>query len=223
MSVYDPLIGKQLEYTVSGKPASETGLLVDAGDDILVFHRNSRYYYTPTRHIQQLRVIPYPPKEEAEITESPMDRMTGESISYRKTLLMARGMFVELHVTGIHPLTGYMTSIMNDYLVFNSSVFGTVYVSLEHLKAIVPFPLETLPFGTHKDTLPVKQAGLTLARSMEQQLKKMEGSLVVLDLGDAPGKIGLLRSVDQGVLTLIAPGGEEVYWGIHHVKSAHMP
>jgi len=201
----------------------DTGILVDVGDDILVFNSRNRYYYVPVKHLHHLRLNLSDQVTNRSLEENPIERATGDTISYRKTLFLARGLYVEIHITGVHTLNGYMTSIMNDYLVFFSPIFHTVYVSLEHLKAIVPYPVNMTPYLTDKEHFSVKPSGLTLARTFEQQLKKMEGHMVVLDLGDITGKIGLLRSVDKGMLCLVTAGGDVITWNVQHIKSAHLP
>jgi hypothetical protein len=155
--------------------------------------------------------------------ENPLEWAAGESISFRKTLFNARGVFMEVFLTGVHTLSGYLTSVMNDYLVFYSTVFHTVYVPLDHVKLIMPYPANKPPFSLENERLNVKPTGLTLARTFEQQLKKMEGSLAVLDHGEATDKFGIVQSVDRGLLHLVLADGESVIWNIQHIKSVHLP
>lgn len=223
MPMLTSYIGQHIELTISGRPQLDIGLLVDAGDDIVVIFRQDRYYYIPTKHIHHFRIIPSPEKEEETLYENPLEWAVGESISFRKTLFNARGVFMEVYMTGIHTLSGYLTSIMNDYLVFYSTVFHTVYVPLDHVKSIMPYPANKPPYLLKNERLNVKPTGLTLARTFEQQLKKMEGSLAVIDHGETPDKLGLFQSVDQGFLTLVMADGERVVWNIQHIKSVHLP
>lgn len=218
------VIGQHIELTISGRPQLDIGLLVDAGDDIIVILRQERYYYIPTKHIHHFRVVPSPEKEtEGTLYGNPLEWAAGESISFRKTLYNARGVFMEVYMTGVHTLSGYLTSIMNDFLVFYSTVFHTVYVPLDHVKSIMPYPANKPPFSMENERINVKPTGLTLARTFEQQLKKMEGSMAVLDHGEALDKFGILQSVDQGFLTLVMADGEPVIWNIQHIKSVHLP
>ncbi|CAM4452792.1 DUF2642 domain-containing protein [Paenibacillus phoenicis] len=224
MPMLTSYIGQHIELTISGRPQLDTGFLVDAGDDIVVIFRQERYYYIPTKHIHHFRVIPFPEKEhEGTLYENPLEWAAGESISFRKTLFNARGVFMEVYMTGVHTLSGYLTSVMNDYLVFYSTVFHTVYVPLDHVKLIMPYPANKPPFSLENERLGVKPTGLTLARTFEQQLKKMEGSLAVLDHGEAPDKFGIVQSVDRGLLYLVLADGESVIWNIQHIKSVHLP
>lgn len=223
MSVLSSLIGEKVELNITGRPQPEIGTLIDASDDIVVYTNRSRYFYVPLKHLLSIKRAIYEPLSRELQAENPIDPISGEAISYRKILMNARGLFVEISISGNHTLSGYMTSIMNDYLVFYSSVFHTVYVSLDHLKSIVPYPTEMTPYSTDKERMAVKPASLTLARAFEQQLKKMEGRMVVLDLGDSTDKAGLLQSVDRGILTLITAEGNPVVWNVSHIKSAHNP
>lgn len=223
MSRYKSMLGKMMEYQVSGKYQTENGMLVDAGEDILVFHHHNRYHYIPLKHLHFMKAALDTQENLGDPEENPIEKATEDSISYRKTLFLARGLFLEMHVTGIHSLNGYLTSVMNDYLVFYSPVFHTVYVSLEHLKTLTPYPLQSVPYCAGKEHFSLKPTGLTLARTFEQQLKKMEGSIAVLDLGDAADKSGLVQSVEDGMLSLVSAGGDVTLWNIQHIKSAHLP
>lgn len=221
MSELSSLIGQKIELVVSGRPQMDIGILVDVGDDILVYTARRRYFYVPLKHLHYARAAVHDMMTMETEVENPIEHRQGESISYRKTLLNARGSFIEIEVAGNYSLSGYITSIMNDYFVFYSSVFHTVYVSLDHLKAIIPYPADVTPYSAENVHLTVKPSPLTLSRVFEQQLKKLEGSMVILDLGGMPDKVGLLQSVEQGFLTLVTAAGELIVWNVNHIKSAH--
>lgn len=217
------LIGKQIEIFISSRQQIDTGILVDAGDDILVLYNRGRYYYIPVKHFHQLTVVPTESENANIVMDNPIDKIEEESISYRKTLLHARGVFVEMYITGRDSLFGYLSSIMNDYLVFYSTAFHTIYVPLEHVKAIVPYPANLKPYSMEQEQFSVKPSGMTLARTFAMQLKKLEGHMVSLDQGQSSNKVGCIKVVEGGTLTLIQAGGEEIIWNISHIKSAHLP
>lgn len=223
MSILSSLIGKQIELVISSRHQPDTGIVVDVGDDILVIYNRGRYYYIPFKHIHHLTVVPTESENENLVSDNPIDKIEEESISYRKMLLHARGIFVEMFITGRDSLFGYLSSIMNDYLVFYSTAFHTIYVPLEHLKAIVPYPANIKPYSMEQEQFSVKPSGMTLARTFAMQLKKLEGHMVSLDHGQSSNKVGCIKIVEGGTLTLIQAGGEEVIWNINHIKCAHLP
>lgn len=215
------LIGKQIELEVSGKVMLR-GILVDVGLDIIVIYNGKEYFYIPHLHIHNIRSSTNPSAELLGVTpESPFDE--DDMISYRKTLTNAKGRFVEIYVTGNKSIHGYVTAILNDYFVFYSPVYKTMFISLNHLKWLTPYQTNITPYTLGNEVLPVKPTDIPLQRSLEEQLKKFEGQLAVFDLGDHPTKIGLLKQVKNNIIELVTASGEAVFWKIIHVKTVHLP
>lgn len=213
------LINKEVEIEISGKTIL-SGLLIDLGLDILVIYNGMQFLYIPLLHVHQVKekVI-----KEEEITppDASFFEKESEPISYRKTLNHAKGHFLELFVTGNRSIHGYITSVLNDYIVFYSPVYKTIFISMQHLKWFVPYSHQLTPYTLGNKDLPVVPANIPLARSLEEQLKKYEGKLVVFDLGDNPEKIGLLKSISNNIIELITANGQSVYWKTNHIKTAH--
>ncbi|EZP75820.1 hypothetical protein H839_11114 [Parageobacillus genomosp. 1] len=215
------LIGKQVELEVSGK-VMLTGILVDVGLDIIVIYNGKEYLYIPHLHIHNIRVSTKPQTELWNVTpELPFDE--NDTISYRKTLINAKGRFVQIYVTGNKSIHGYVTAILNDYFVFYSPVYKTMFISLNHLKWLTPYQTNITPYTLSNEVLPVKPTNIPLQRSLEEQLKKFEGQLVVFDLGDNPMKIGLLKQVQNNIIELVTASGESIFWKLMHVKTVHLP
>ncbi|MFC4182517.1 DUF2642 domain-containing protein [Saccharococcus thermophilus] len=215
------LVGKQVQLEVSGKVMLQ-GILVDVGLDILVIYNGKEYLYIPHLHIHNIRLSTNPLEELSNVTpELPFDG--DDSISYRKTLTNAKGRFVEIYVTGNKSIHGYVTAILNDYFVFYSPVYKTMLISLNHLKWLTPYQTNITPYTLGNEVLPVQPTNTPLQRSLEEQLKKLAGKLVVFDLGDHPMKIGLLKQVQNDIIELVTASGESVFWKIMHVKTVHLP
>ncbi|MGN7384360.1 Uncharacterised protein [Chlamydia abortus] len=218
------LVGQTVELEISGRHSPIQGTLVDLGDDILVIHNRSlQFLYIPLLHLKTIRQVLLTGEDMIPVPgEAPFDKQA-ETISYRKILMNAKGVFSELYITGSQSIHGYLTSIMNDYFVFYSPVFHTIYIPLHHVKYLIPYTTGSTPYSLHHERFPVKPASLTLSRTFDQQLKKLEGEFVVLDLGENPSKIGLLRSVDAPTLDLVTAKGETVVLHMDHIKTIHLP
>ncbi len=218
------LIGQKVELEVSGRTIFQ-GILVDLGQDILVLFNGKDYFYIPFLHVHNLRANPLIELEGNENQEAPVSPINEDqsTISYRKTLMNAKGRFVEIFVTGNKSIHGYITNVLNDYFVFYSPVYKTMFISLNHLKWLTPYQTNITPYTLGNEELPVKPINMPLQRSLEEQLKKLEGNLVVFDIGDHPLKIGLLKQVQNNLIKLITASGETVFWKILHIKSIHMP
>ncbi len=216
------LVGKKIKLEVSGKTMIQ-GLLVDLGLDIIVIYNGKEYLYIPHLHIQNIKLNLEPNTElQGTIPEIPLND-EDQIISYRKTLMNAKGRFVEIYVTGNKSIHGYITNILNDYFVFYSPVYKTMFISLNHLKWLIPYQTNLTPYTLGNELLPVKPTNIPLQRSLEDQLKKLEGNLVVFDLGDHPMKVGLLKEVQNNIVELVTAVGESVYWKVMHLKTIHLP
>ncbi|ABO66914.1 DUF2642 domain-containing protein [Geobacillus thermodenitrificans] len=221
MDLLKTLLGKQVKVEISGG-TTVRGVLIDLGLDILVIYTGKEYLYIPHLHIHHIQLYTDP---EFLITppfpDVPLQEDAG--ISYRKTLLNAKGRFVEVYVIGNKSIHGYITNVLNDYFTFYSPVYKTMLISMNHLKWLTPYQKNITPYTLGNDALPVQPTPLPLQRSLEGQLKKMEGHLVIFDLGDHPMKIGLLKEVKNNIIHLVTASGESVYWKVIHLKTVHFP
>lgn len=225
MNDLQPLLGKRVELKISGKQLNVKGILYDVGNDICVVYNEKQFYYLPFLHVQSIKLAQYDqndPNEGAPPTSSPFDEQI-VGLTFRKVLLNAKGIFLELYIIGHQSIYGYITSIMNDYFVFYSPVFHTLIIPLQHLKYLIPYNSNTTPYSLSQEHFLLNPSNLTLARSFDQQMKKLEGKLVVMDLGENTNKIGLIKQVVNNRIELITANEESVYVHMDHIKTVHMP
>lgn len=221
MAILEGYLGEKIEVELSGG-ILRFGFLIDLGEDILVLQTKDSYLYIPLIHIQNIRRAS---KEnvEYEIRYQPPINNQNEKISYRKVLNNAKGLFLEIIITSNQSIHGYLTSIMNDYFVFCSPLYQTMYVSIDHVKILMPYPFESTPYSLPQNNFPISPQSPTLSRTFEQQIKKLEGKLIVLDLGYNAYKIGHLTKMDSGLLELITANADKLHWNIEHIKTVHFP
>ena len=218
------LIGKNVEIEISGG-SFHKGMLIDTGLDIVVIYagRTDKFLYIPFVHIQRLKEITMMDEDTTYEAPTVKPLETEEAISYRKILMAAKGMFTQVYVTGNKSIHGYLTSIMNDYFIFHSPAYKTMYISMNHVKWLIPYPPQTTPYSLDNEKFHLIPPPSSLARSFEEQLKKFENQLVILDGGDNPEKIGLLKKARNNKATLITAEGETVFWNLEHIKSIQLP
>ncbi|OIK10335.1 DUF2642 domain-containing protein [Bacillus sp. MUM 116] len=212
-------IEKNIDVEISGG-IFHRGILIDSGLDILVMYHEltHTFLYIPFVHIQRVKEISLIDEDSTcdPPSEKPIDI---EAISYRQVLMNAKGLFVKAYVTGNKTINGYITNIMNDYFVFHSPAYKTMFISMNHLKWLIPYPPGTTPYTLDTQNQLLKPLSSTFARSFDVQLKKLENQLVILDDGDHPEKIGLLKKVQDNQAILITDGGEPVVWNLEHIKT----
>lgn len=227
MSHLDQFMNKQVEVKISGKNGC-TGKLIDVGLDVLVLvESDSRFYYIPLVHVQNLKESSLITNEADSSAEKAIDcqddGLHTKNLSFRTILTNAKSRFVEIYVTGNKTVHGYVTSIMNDYFVFYSPVYKAMFVSMNHVKWLLPYRTELTPYTLSNSLLPVNPVHLSLSRTFEEQCKTCEGKLVIFDLGDDPNKTGLLRKADKQIIELVIANGDKVCWNLQHVKTASLP
>ncbi|MFC5447394.1 DUF2642 domain-containing protein [Paenibacillus aestuarii] len=225
MCVPQQYVGQQVIVEISGNNIRK-GKLIDRGLDILVLANEQKFYYIPLVHVQNVKVNTEPTMETDDSlaeTEQPSIDYQADSLSFRKILNQAKGRFVEIYVTGNKTIHGYLTSIMNDYFVFYSPVYKAMFISMNHLKWLIPYPANVTPYTLDNQSLPLSLINVTLSRTFEEQCKKLEGKLVVFDLGDNTNKIGLLNKADRNFVELINADGNKVFWNLQHLKTVCTP
>jgi hypothetical protein len=224
MGDLNQFINKQVEVEISGKDHIFIGKIIDLGLDLMVLFHEQQFYYIPLVHVQKLKEnTQFNDVDDAgNLPEESIDYQT-ESLSYRKILNHAKGRFVEIYVTGNKSIHGYLTSIMNDYFVFYSPVYKAMFVSMNHLKWLIPYRPDHTPYSLSNQSLPVNPVNISLSRTFEEQCKKLVGNVVVFDLGDNPNKIGFLQKADNQIIELVNANGDKVYWNLHHLKTVYMP
>ncbi|KUP29386.1 hypothetical protein AU384_16765 [Bacillus halotolerans] len=202
------------------------GTLIDIGHDIFVIFNGCNYLYIPLLHLHQMNKAIINTNTEKPILREPEDTIMqaeNNSFSYRNTLNNVKGKFIEVYVTGDRSIHGYVTSVLNDYIVFFSPVFKTLFISMHHLKWFTPYSTEQTPYTLDNSQLPVVPSSVSLVRNFEEQIKKYVGQLVIFDMGEVPEKVGLLKDVSNNIIELINASGKSIIWKLNHLKTMHLP
>ena len=219
MTIIQQLVGEQVTVWLSGKTIFH-GILTDMGSDIIVLFNGEQYIYIPLMHVHSINKNKEPEDYVTQPTGSSIVEEM-DSISYRKTLTYAKGTFVEIYVTGNLTFHGYITNVLNDYFVFYSPIFKQMFISLSHLKWLSPYHKHIAPYNLSQEKFPVNPSNIPILRSLEDQLKREIGKLVVFDGGSNPLKIGLLSNIEQNLIEIIVANGDALYLNLDHIKSIH--
>ncbi|RLL45128.1 DUF2642 domain-containing protein [Oceanobacillus piezotolerans] len=216
MELIDPLIQQPLEVNITGN-SRHHGILVDIGTDVIVLYNGDDYLYIPIKHIKKIK------KDERGKTVDNDKYLALEHLSLRKILMKSRGVFAEINVNGNENETvhGYVTNILNDYCVFYSPVYKTLYIPLHQLKWFIPYKNHQSPYTLERGMFSIFPSNLTLARTLDIQLEKLKGQIIVLDLGLSTDKIGLLKGISGNLIELATARGDSLLTNIQHIKSVH--
>jgi ribosome maturation factor RimP len=215
-------IGKYIKLEISGKKFL-TGILIEIGSDLWVLFNGIDYLYIPIIHIQNWQFMKHDEIDEITSNNEPTPIYNhNEEISLRKTLTAAKGIFTEIYVTSKQTLHGYIISIMNNYFVFYSPIYKTMFISLNHLKWLIPYTNNQRPYGLGNDSLPVNPSNITFARSFEVQIDKLTGELIIFNIGEDENVIGKIQGIKNNFVELITAKGDPVYVNLQQIKTVHM-
>ncbi|MBP3964957.1 DUF2642 domain-containing protein [Paenibacillus lignilyticus] len=216
-----PYLAEKVNVEVTGKKKL-AGKLVDVGPDILVLYHEERYMYIPTIHVHNLN-SDASDDNAADQQGDPGAMLQPDSISLMTVLQEAKGMFVEICISGSKPMYGFLQGVMNDYLVICSPIYNALFVSLRHLKWLIPYPSSHLPYARSADTPSMKPLPPALSRSFEERCREEEGNMVVIDLGGPSAKLGVIKKVGSGFIDFIDAGGSSTMLNMQHIKSIYAP
>ncbi len=222
------LQGKQVNLQL-GKETI-TGILLDAGKDIVVIFNGERYLYIPLLHIHHFQINSNKddyvdsPSESSEFAK--MDVLTIQEV-----LNKSKAVFTEIYVGKSLSYYGYITNVYNDYVAFYSPVYKLIYIAIDHIKWLAPFNENSSPYTLNSLNqtankspvhLRVNPSNIPLLPDLEDQLKKEAGKLIIFDGGKDPKKVGLLKKIENHLAEIILAKGEIVCLRLSHIKSIQM-
>ncbi|UVI27587.1 DUF2642 domain-containing protein [Paenibacillus spongiae] len=218
MKEFQALLSQKVIIDISGK-VRLSGILVDAGSDIIVLLHQERYLYIPLNHVHQVMPDLSKNEDNASAAYSPM-KYENDQISLKDILRQAAGLFVELNVSGHVPLHGYMIAVQSDYLVLYSPIFKHIHISLQHLKWLIPYPANHVPYSQDSKVIAAKPLNALIPSTFGELCKNAEGKLAVFDLGHT---IGFIQQVNTGTITFVDANGNPMIWNVEHLKSLYLP
>ncbi|GIO28087.1 DUF2642 domain-containing protein [Ornithinibacillus bavariensis] len=223
-TILQGLLNEPCVVEISGKKLVN-GKIIDIGTDTLVLFNGNDYVYIPIVHIQNIRAV----EDSSNEISYPLNSTDLTSIlsleetdwSLRKVLTEAKGIFVEIYVTANQPLHGYITSIMNNYFVFHSPIYKTMYITLNHLKWLIPYSQDQRPYGLDMHNFPVQPTNPKLARTFEVQIEKFLDDVVVLNIGEKNYHIGRIIEISGPIVKIQSARSKPLFINMHHIKTLH--
>ncbi|MBO0587002.1 DUF2642 domain-containing protein [Sporosarcina sp. E16_8] len=220
--IIQSLVKQVVQIEVSGKKIIN-GTIIDLGSDMIVLFNGTDYIYIPLNHIQNF-TVDCDNENEIEDPKGFPSITTGEgkeSLSFGEVLTQAKGKHVEIYVTGGQPLHGYITDIMNNYFVFQSAVYKTMYISLNHLKWLIPYAQNEGPYGLDNHNISLQPENDSLASIFEIQVEKFENKIVVFNTGGNKSYIGKVNKIEDQIVEIQTARANFIYLNLDHIKTVH--
>lgn len=195
------------------------GKLIDVGTDFLVLYTDAEYLYVVYSHVQEIRASSNP----EEVQSSPPLPLPAKSeqMSTKEIFVNASGKLIKVLLLGGTTLYGYITHVFEDYLAFQSLLYGEILIAIHHIKGIMLPTSETSPLPD-KIKIPKLKTDVQEIGTLSDRLKKLTGKIVVFNLGASSSKMGKLLHVDQYAVQFIDLTGVKAYLNLQHVKTVHL-
>ncbi|SEM28275.1 hypothetical protein SAMN04487786_1596 [Paenisporosarcina quisquiliarum] len=219
--IIQSLIKEFVQIEVSGKKILK-GTLIDVGTDLLVIFNGTDYMYIPIIHIQRFCSIQKNDFDTFLPTES-YSIKTGENnqdLSLEATLKQAEGKNSEIYLTDDQPLHGCIIRIMKDYFEFYSPVYKTMYISINHLKWLIPYTTNEGPYGLNNNYSKLSANG-THVNTFKTRIEQFIDKMIVFNIGGSKSHIGKIKNVEEQVIELEKARATKDYLNIDHIKTIH--
>ncbi|MCG7337231.1 DUF2642 domain-containing protein [Sporosarcina sp. ACRSM] len=217
------LIQEVIRIEISGKKKMN-GTLIDMGSDMVVLFDGKDFVYIPLNHIRNFSLDRDNENEVQSPTELPsfVAEESKEDLAFEEVLTQAKGRIVEIYVTGNQTLHGTITGIMNNYLIFQSPVYKTMFIAIDHVKWLIPYAQSHTLYGLDYAAVSSQPHNETFARSFDSQVEKFKGAIVVLNIGDPKSYIGKINNVEDQIIEFQSARTSPVYLNMHHIKTLHV-
>lgn len=220
--IIQSLFHEVIRVEVSGKKKMN-GKLIDVGSDMIVLFNGMDFMYIPLDHIRNFGLY----RDNENVVQAPTElpsivaEESKEDLSFEEVLTQAKGRLVEIYVTGNQSLHGTITGIMKNYLIFQSPVYKTMYISLAHIKWLIPYAQSHKLYGLEIDSATTQPNNETFARTFEVQVEKLKNKIVVLNVGEQKNFIGKINNVEEQIIEFQSARTSPIYLNLYHIKTIH--
>lgn len=195
------------------------GSIIDFSTEIIVLFNGRDYLYIPVTHVKNVTISNNDEDSVSKPTNPPcINSKSTETLTLKSILSRAQGMYVELYVTGKVPLQGYISNIMDDYIIFESPIYKTIYISLNHIKWLIPYISNQKPYGLTKEDFPIDLYSVQLPQTLDNLVKKIKDELVIINLGEKNYQIGKLVEFSDKFVEILTTRSVPYYINIHHIQ-----
>ncbi|CAM5201832.1 hypothetical protein UACE39S_00039 [Ureibacillus acetophenoni] len=198
------------------------GALIDSSSEVVVIFDGKKFVYVPFEHIQTLEKDFDNEDNIQQPTETPSidSKINNNDMTIAKILSQAKGMDVEIYVTSNKSLHGRISAIMDDYFVFQSHIYQTIFISNNHLKWLIPYSEQQLPYGLTKEELLIQTNNQQpYPSNFYLQIEQLKNKLVVINFGEKYTQIGKIKNVNRKLVELVLADSKSVYVNTPHIKT----
>lgn len=202
------------------------GKIIDNSSEIVVLFDGEEFLYIPVCHIHEIE-IDYSNEDGLQVpssfTQDKLFNSKNEEMTLLKVLAKTVGIYLEIHVLNNQPLHGYISTILQNYIVFQSPIYKTMFIPIQHLKIIVPYSQNQKPYSLSSDDFPINASNEKFPSTFEVQMKNFKNKLVILNAGEKNNYAGRILESKGTMITLQTAKGNTIHYNIQHIKTIHTP
>ena len=216
------LVQEIVRFEITGKK-TVSGTLIDVGSDIIVIFNGMDFMYIPLDHIRNFEVdLDNEDNVQAPtVLPSIVAVDNQDELSFEKVLEQAKGRLVEIFVSGNQSLHGTITAVMNNYFVFQSPIYKTMFIPTDHIKWLIPFDQGQKLFGSEYNFSSTQATSETFASSFDKQVEKYINKFVVLNINERESFIGKINNVEEQIVEFQTARTSPIYLNMRHIKTLH--
>ena len=200
------------------------GIIIDSSKEIIVLFNGDDFIYIPFEHILTIIVDEDKDNEIPNPSQPPSIISTEDNndLTLRTVLTQARERFVEIYVSGSQSFHGYISEIKNDYFVFQSPVYKTLFIAIDHLKWLIPYNTDESPYQLDNEQIPISSIENNLPTTLYSLISNMKGKLIIFNSDEKNKHIGKLTGV-KGKLIALQPAKSSIqYVNLAHIKTVQV-
>ena len=201
------------------------GSVIELGSDLIVIYDGLNFVYIPIDHIKSLELDADNENNIQQPSERPsfISNVSNKDLTLTNILTRAKGMHVEIFVTKNKSLHGVITSVLDDYFVFESPIYKTMFISTQHLKWLIPYIKDQFPYGlSENEFLSLsKIKNPSLINNFISQIDQLKNQLVVLNLGEESSHIGRIKNINGQIIEIQNGKSRSTYLNLNHIKIVH--
>lgn len=198
------------------------GDIFDSGVDIIVLSNGEDFIYIPIYHIESI-VADTPDSDYAQHSDMPSINLnlSQNGLSLEDVLIEAKGINQELSISTKKSLHGTILEVLDNYIVFYSPIYKTIYISKKHIKWLIPYSTSKRPYGLSDSEFYSQYQKQIYKADLIQQLETLTNKLVVLNLDNKKHHTGKIKSISNAMIELQTVKMESVYVNIAHIQTIH--
>ena len=209
---------------ITGKKVLK-GKIIDNSSEMVVLFDGEEFLYIPVCHIHEITIdnsnedgleIP------STLTQDKIFNGTKEEMTLVKVLKKTLGVYLEIHVLNNQPLHGYISNVLQDYIVFQSPIYKRMFIPIQHLKILVPYSQNQKPYRLSDDEFSIHAHNDIFPSTFEVQMGTLKNKLTVLNIGEKNNFTGIISEVKGTMVVFQAARKNMIHYNMQHIKTIHL-